>query len=77
MCFTAYNVRSIDKLLGRTTGRLEDIRPDTAYAIGGTAELALQYSTDLRILRPDYGQAGAAGAWATPQHPPGAAGQLT
>ncbi len=42
--FTAYDVRRIDELSGRTTGRLGDIRPDTANAIGGTAELALRYS---------------------------------
>ncbi len=34
--FAAYDVRSIDELSGRTTGRLGCIRPDTAHAIGGT-----------------------------------------
>ncbi len=43
-CFTAYYTRSIDKLSGRTTGRLGYDRPDSAYAIRGTAELALRYS---------------------------------
>ncbi len=40
-CFTAYYARSIDELSRRTTGRLGYDRPDSAYAIGGTAELAL------------------------------------
>ncbi len=40
-CFAAYYARSIDELPGRTTGRLGYDRPDSAYAIGGTAELAL------------------------------------
>ncbi len=44
MCFAAYDVRSTDELSGCTMGRLGYIRPDTAYAIGGTAELALRYS---------------------------------
>jgi len=35
-CFAANNVRSVDKLSGRTTDRLGDIRPDTAHTIGGT-----------------------------------------
>ena len=43
-CFAAYCARSIDELSGRTTGRLGYDRPDSAYAIGGTAELALRYS---------------------------------
>ncbi len=43
-CFTAYYARRIDELSGRTTGRLRYDRPDSAYAIGGTAELALRYS---------------------------------
>jgi hypothetical protein len=41
-CFAAYDVRSINELSGRTTGRLGDFRPDTAHSIGGTAELALR-----------------------------------
>ena len=32
------------ELLGRTTGRLGSTWPTTAYAIGGTATLALRYS---------------------------------
>jgi len=43
-CFSPYCARSIDELSGRTTGRLGYVRPNSAYAIGGTAELALQYS---------------------------------
>ena len=35
-CFAAYNVRSVDKLSGRTTDWFGDIRPDTAHSIGGT-----------------------------------------
>jgi hypothetical protein len=46
LCFAAYDVRSIDELSGRTTGRLGDIRPDTCHAIGGTAKLALRCSTN-------------------------------
>jgi hypothetical protein len=42
--FNAYYTRSVDELSGRTTGRLGHDRPDSAYAIGGTAELALRYS---------------------------------
>ena len=34
----------LDKLSGRTTGRLEHTWPTTAYAIGGMATLALRYS---------------------------------
>ena len=34
----------LDELWGRTTGRLGYIRPATAYAIGGTAMLAIRYS---------------------------------
>jgi hypothetical protein len=79
-CFAAYYVRSIDELLGRTTGRLRvgDIRTYTAHTIGGTAELALLYSFNLCILcwtqaplSEDYGPAKAAGAWAMQQHPLG------
>jgi hypothetical protein len=43
-CFAAYDVRSVDELSGRTTGRPGYIGPDTAHAMGGTAELALRYS---------------------------------
>jgi hypothetical protein len=43
-CFAAYYAKSRDELSGRTTGRLGHGRPDSAYAIGGTAELALRYS---------------------------------
>ncbi len=43
-CFAAYYARSKDELSGRTTGRLGNDRPHSAYAIGGTAELALQNS---------------------------------
>ena len=43
-CFAAYYARSIDELSGHTTGRLGYDWPDSAYAIGGTAELALRYS---------------------------------
>jgi hypothetical protein len=44
-CFAAYDNRSIDELSGCTTGRLRYTGPTTAHAIGGTAELALRYST--------------------------------
>ena len=50
-CFAAHGGGSIDELSGRTTGRLGYIRPTTAHAIGGTAELALRYSYHLRIFR--------------------------
>ncbi len=46
-CFDSYYTRSIDELSGRTTSRLgydTGLRPDSAYAIGGAAELALRYS---------------------------------
>ena len=43
-CFATHGGGSIDELSGRTTGRLGCIRPATAHAIGGTAELALRYS---------------------------------
>ena len=55
-CFTAYNVRSVDKLSGRTTGRLGGNRQDTAHTIGGTTV----------VMTP--GRQGAAGAWATQLH---------
>ena len=42
---------SIDGLSRSTTGRLGYIRPTTAHAIGGTAELALRYSYHLLIFR--------------------------
>ncbi len=44
LCLAAYYARSIDELSGRTTGRLGYVRPNSAYVIGGTAELALRYS---------------------------------
>ncbi len=43
-CFAAYYARSIDELSGRTMVRIGYDRPDSAHAIGGTAELALRYS---------------------------------
>jgi hypothetical protein len=43
-CFASYCARSIDGLSERTTGRLGYVRPHSAHAIGGTAELALRYS---------------------------------
>jgi hypothetical protein len=52
-CIAAYNVRSVDKLSGRTTGRLGGNRQDTAHTIGGTTV----------VMTP--GRQGAAGAWAT------------
>jgi hypothetical protein len=55
-CFAAYNVRSVDKLSGRTTGRLGGNRQDTAHTIGGTTV----------VMTP--GRPGAAGAWATQLH---------
>ncbi len=73
-CFTAYYIRSIDELSGRTKGQLGDIRPDTPNSIGGTAKLALLYSTNLCILiqtqallSDDYRQVWA-GALAVQQH---------
>jgi len=55
-CFAAYNVRNVDKLSGRTTGRLGGNRQDTAHTIGGTTV----------VMTP--GRPGAAGAWATQLH---------
>ncbi len=43
-CFATYYARSKDELSGRTAGRLGYDRPNSAYAIGGAAELALRYS---------------------------------
>ncbi len=42
--FAAYYARSTDELSGHTMGRLGYDGPDSAYDIGGTAELALRYS---------------------------------
>ncbi len=77
LCYAAYDVRSIDELSGRTTGRLGYIRPDTAYAIGGKEDgtmilyhLRIHHRTQA-LRSDDYGPAGAAGAWAMPQHPQG------
>jgi hypothetical protein len=69
--------RSIDELSGRTTGRLGYIRPNYAYAIGGTAgttillHLRICLRTDQATASGDYGQDGAAGVWAPPPNPPG------
>ncbi len=70
------DVSSIDELSGRTTGRLGDIRPDTAHAIRGTAELALRYTIISAFTAGSKhhsvmttGRQGAAGAWATPRLP--------
>ena len=49
-CFAAHGGGSIDELSGRTTGRLGYIRPTTAHAIGGTAELALRYSYHVQVI---------------------------
>jgi hypothetical protein len=54
--FAAYYARSIDELSGRTTSRLGHDRQDSAYNIGGTADLAP--SEGLQIGRP------LAGCWA-------------
>jgi hypothetical protein len=43
-CFAYYYARKIDELSGRAAGRLGCIRPNSAHAIGETAELALRYS---------------------------------
>ena len=51
--------------------------PTTAYAIGGTAALALRYSIISALaaartrLRDDCWPPGAVGVWAPPPHPPG------
>jgi len=79
-CFAAHGGGSIDELSGRTTGRLGYIRPTTAHAIGGTAELALRYSYHLHLppgraaSRSDYGPDGAAGVWSNAVVSAGAAG---
>jgi hypothetical protein len=79
-CFAEYDVRSIGELSRRTMGRLRYLRParDTAHANGVTAELTQRYSIISPFTaRPKHysvmtmGQPGAAGAWATPQQPPG------
>ena len=77
-CFAAHGGGSIDELSGRTTGRLGYIRPTTAHAIGGTAELALRYSYHPRIFRRAEPLQGATTGrtvlWeygATPSYPPG------
>jgi hypothetical protein len=57
--FEAYDIRSIDELLGRTTSLLRYIRHATTHAIGGTAELALRYSITSACtasLRPSHYQ---------------------
>ena len=77
-CFAAHGGGSIDELSGRTTGRLGYIRPTTAHAIGGTAELALRYSYHLCIFRRAEPLQGATTGrtvlqeyGATPSYPPG------
>jgi hypothetical protein len=35
--------KELDELSGRTTGRLGYVRPNSAYVIGGAAELAVRY----------------------------------
>ena len=42
--FRHKRLMELDELSGRTTGRLGYTWPTTAYAIGGTATLALRYS---------------------------------
>ena len=42
--FRHKRLMQLDELSGRITGRLGDTWPTTAYAIGGTATLALRYS---------------------------------
>ena len=42
--FRHKRLMELDELSGRTTGRLRHTWPTTAYAIGGTAMLALRYS---------------------------------
>ena len=49
--FRHKRLMELDELSGRTTGRLGYTWPTTAYAIGGTATLALRYSYHLRICR--------------------------
>jgi hypothetical protein len=68
----------MDELSGRTTGRLRCIRPDTAHAMT-EGRHSWYYDTlstphlplDPITISDDYGPAGAAGAWASPPHPPG------
>ncbi len=58
VCFAAYYTGSIDELSGRTTGQLGYDMPDSAYAIGGTVELAAWHydtPTSLHIQRQDQG----------------------
>ena len=71
----------LDELSACTTGRLGYTWPTTAYAIGGTATLALrcfiilaswpQLPPPALVLSDDCGPPGAVGAWAPPPHPPG------
>ena len=42
--FRHKRLKKLDELAGRTPGRLGYTWPTTAYAIGGTATLALRYS---------------------------------
>ncbi len=82
--FTAYDIRSIDERSGLTTGRLGDIRQDTAHAIGGTAELALKLLYHLSVLRrtqaplsDDYGPAGGCWSMSVAAAPARAVGSFT
>jgi hypothetical protein len=59
ICFAAYDVRSTDELSGSTAVR------------HGSAFYDRTQSLLVTLLSDDYGPAGAAGAWATPPHPPG------
>ena len=67
----------LDELSGRITGRLGYTWPTTAYAIGGTATLALRYSiisatAAARTRPPGRLQAGkGCWGWAPPPLPPG------
>ena len=75
--FRHKRLTELDEQSGRTTGRLEYTWPTTAYAIGGTATLALRYSiisasaTAALVLSDDCGPPGAVGGWAPPPLPPG------
>jgi hypothetical protein len=50
-CFAAYDVRSIDELSGRTTGRLGYIRQDKAQRHRRDGKAVTRYSNNIRILR--------------------------
>jgi hypothetical protein len=71
----------MDELSGRTTGRLGDIRPDTARAIGGTAKLAYDTLSSPHSppdpLSDNYGPAEGCWSMGNAAAPAGAVGPFT